>query len=449
MHDCLGVFGRAAEMPKEGLVGNRERAVIDFLHDEKMTEFIAAYAEKYTQRDVFNQLPFPEGADADELWEIVNGVRRMNGTLMRNRFTRNMTADEQSWVNEPAEMKVAVSRIMKDAGPNSFLERVLGGPSSRGLYTKPFCDEISSALKRDGFALDADTLSSLLRGYETPVDEIEKVVVRARDIILDRETIAAGGLDLSVFSRIRDRLIDDAANIPDNPAPRLTMPNYRSDMTNDEVLEAAYETWDSSHAGLGNPISVMISNADVIWQYRPFGVLSALTELVFRSVYAVWARVPGLAFCPFGYWCLKWENDELPKTEAIYQMNEQGFLSSFGRDVTPYFAQTIRLVEKSVDQMRQLAEVLQARSEHLHRLVDKDWRLNHRQVAALREALDVPESVFTVREYGEEHGVSVVTARTDLQKLVDFDYLFRREEEGKTLFLACPDIRVKLASLEK
>ena len=79
--------------------------------------------------------------------------------------------------------------------------------------------------------------------------------------------------------------------------------------------------------------------------------------------------------------------------------------------------------------------------------VEKDPRLNHRQRAVLMGMIDDPSMRLDAKAHQANHAVALMTARTDLKKLVEYDYLYRSESGGRTIFRACPDIAVKLSRL--
>lgn len=428
-------------------MGAREQAVIDFLHDGELASFVAACTGECIDRATFNGLSLPEGADPDELWEIVNGIRKMEGRPLSSQFTQPMRPGEESWVNETLAMGTALARIAQQTSVRSLAGKFFGGSQTQGLYLRPFVEEVAAALARDGYPIDVESLSLLIRGLRAPESDAERLILNACALVLKRDELAAEPLTVAAAWRIREALFTDAPVLSEAPLERLQMPNYRSDLTRDEILQSLEDRWAAAEAGTLHPVMAMISNADVIWQFRPFGEASALMELLLRVVFAARVLLPGLSFCPYGALCLKWERGELSRNVAPHPMNEQGFSSGFGRDVTFYFAQTIRFVEAGVAQLTELAEAAESRNGRLKRLVEEDWRLNYRQIDALRFFVENPDGSTDVRTYSENCGISLVTARADLQKLVDFDYLYRREEKGRVRYFACPDLALKIDGL--
>lgn len=113
-------------------------------------------------------------------------------------------------------------------------------------------------------------------------------------------------------------------------------------------------------------------------------------------------------------------------------------------DLTYFLLHQLQVLARATDE---LVEHLRERSRQLvtlSRSISEVDALNHRQQAVLTHLLRHPHPGVTVTGHAKSHGVSYLTARKDLQSLVDAVFL-KRIRVGKTdRYLAADNLRRRL-----
>ena len=231
---------------------------------------------------------------------------------------------------------------------------------------------------------------------------------------------------------------------------QLTMPLFRASCSSEAVLASIADLFLSCESKGVDPLVAFVSNADALWEYAPFPRWNGVMELIVRAAYFAHIGKLGVAFGPFCSLALHWERGELPCTDAPCRIEDTGLKYELGVDVTLFYAQKVRLLARGVSELDAVLTAEEHRVERLREASTLDARLNHRQRALLADLVESTETEVDVRAHAACHDVSIATARTDLQKLVEFNYLYRRcpgHSDKAMTFAACPDLPAKLARL--
>jgi hypothetical protein len=424
------------------------RAFIRLLRDDDLRGFLSRELFHELDRAAFEGVDLPEGIDAGLAWESLNGARRLLGTRVVSALTNPSYASV--WFVETPEMCRALAGLEGAAGEGSSLCAALRRHRRSLAATRPLVDEVASALQRDGVRCDPDSLRALLAGNRAPSSAQDRLVANLLGILGDLDHDSRAGLDVRRMSGIEDRLrqgVEGPLGVSPTATARPQMPYYLEDADAASVVRAMEEVYLPRSPRRMDPIVTAVSCSDLVWEYRPFGDVSGLMELALRATFLFEAGLPALAICPFGDLNLRWERGELSEGDAPFDIQRTGFESSFGVDVTAFYLQKVRLMERALARLGDVVDGMERQGARLRRAIDVDPRLNHRQRALLARLVDEPDMTVTVRSYEGEAGVSTVTARTDLQKLVELDYLYRRADAREGCFGACPDLALKLEAL--
>ena len=429
--------------------------------------FLARELYHYVDRAKFDELDMPEGCSADDLWELLGVVRNVMGVRVLSELSAGLDGGELWYVRTP-EMTEALADVVGLSSETSHIARELACRPERVFALDPFIDELRAALSRDGLDADRDAVSGLVRGNRAPDSPADVLLCNALGILRDLVRCANPDACTSVaralgVSPVRDEfdavcaLRELFARLDAGVGPcacagrrKLAMPLFRPECPGDTVLAHVVSVFMRCENRGADPLVAFVSNSDVLWQYAPFERWNGMMELVIRAAFFAHMGMPGVAFAPFCNLALRWENGELPEDEAPCRIEETQLRYALGVDVTQFYAQKVRLLARGV---RELDAALTNQEKRLARLLEapaRDARLNHRQRELLVRLVENPSLQVGVRAHAEHHGVSVATARADLQKLAEFDYVYRRcpeRADRAVAFAACPDLPAKLARL--
>ncbi len=423
-----------------------EESVVAFFQDEGVLGFFSEQVLRYVPRREFDALNLPAGLSREGAWEVLCGMRKVLGTPIRSILSRADGRDV--WFNVTPTMSASLSRIAELTREASPLTRSLVRRADRGLSLQPAEEEVVSALARCGVGIDLASYDALLRGHRPVDDGCDVLAMNLVSVLRDLPALSSRELDLHFIEEIYAKLKSGAeAPEGDRGVARVHMPYYRQDATRSEVLSELERMYAMHRDGSIPAIVAGISASDAIWQYAPFGCWSGAVELALRAVFFTKVGCPGLAFCPFSGSNGEWESGVASASLDGYAINETGFESPLGVDATVFYSHKIDILEEGLERMLEAVSAASRRRDSLEGAVERDPRLNHRQRAVLVDMLDDPSMSLDAKAHQANQGVSLMTARTDLKKLAEFDYLYRSESDGRMVFRACPDVAVKLSRL--
>lgn len=440
---------------------------LDVLYDEGVRAFLSRELYRYVDREAFDKLEMPAGCGYDEMWELLGAVRNVVGVHLLSDLSNVIDYGELWYVCTP-EMSEALAGIAGLSSEVSHVARVLARQPERVFGSGTFVEELCAVLRRDGMEVDRDVVANIVCGNRAPDGPVDMLLHNAIAILkrlvdcsnpMERADVAETfgmspieGVPTAV--RSLHELFDllDAGVGPCDCAGRrkLAMPLFRSACSSETVLASVadmYLNW--ADKGV-DPLVAYVSNADALWEYAPFPRWNSMMELLVRAAFFAYIGRLGVAFSPFCSLALRWERGELSAEDAPCRIEETALKCGLGVDVTLFYAQKVRLLARGVRELDAVLTAEERRNVRLREAAALDARLNHRQRDVLAEFVENPEAEVDVRAHAAHHDVSLVTARNDLQKLVEFDYLYRRcaGNAGKTtVFSACPDLPAKLACL--
>jgi len=123
------------------------------------------------------------------------------------------------------------------------------------------------------------------------------------------------------------------------------------------------------------------------------------------------------------------------------------YVQSDENDLTYFALQQLSVLQKAIDQMHRHVKKKAVDLERTRSRMRQAEGLNHRQLALLDRALADRHARFTVQSHGTSHRVSAVTARNDLNALVERGCLQTRKQGKRIIYLPAADLQDRFAPL--
>lgn len=154
-----------------------------------------------------------------------------------------------------------------------------------------------------------------------------------------------------------------------------------------------------------------------------------------------------------GYWLMEFISISQIIKQAPAQYGRAYLYSETDdNDLTYFIVHQLEVIRKAITALHQNLEKKTAAIFEIAQCLEGSalqGKLNHRQLAILRHALDHPTTIYTIQQHQAAHKLSYQTARTDLLKMADeFHILSKRKYGNAFVFLAPPDLGQKLTQLE-
>lgn len=115
-----------------------------------------------------------------------------------------------------------------------------------------------------------------------------------------------------------------------------------------------------------------------------------------------------------------------------------------GGDTTYFLIHQLRVIEQGIDDVYAYVERKTAEVRDIEHLLQKDDRLNGRQLALLTDAIRHPAASYALEGHAASHRVTHETARADLRGLAERGLLVRRQKGRKHIFEPAPDLPTRL-----
>ena len=143
-----------------------------------------------------------------------------------------------------------------------------------------------------------------------------------------------------------------------------------------------------------------------------------------------------------GYWMVEFMSISRFLKDAPAQY-ARAFLhtETDGNDLTYFIVHQIDVILRALDALDEYVRTKTEQVQQVERMLRRSSNLNHRQLALLAHALRHPGAEYTTRSHRTSHAVAYATARADLFRLAELEWLERRRVGRRdNVFRAPPDL---------
>jgi hypothetical protein len=383
-------------------------------------------------------------------------------TLLKKLWSKQVYVDDTeqgvtytpTWIYATTEVQHLINEIVFEASSNKpHTERVRKFLGS-GAPLQTLIADISCAAERDGILLDYEAVRMLALNQITPHSPETKVVSNTYRLALD----AFFGVlkDTDDYSKMYQELTSGILRCDLNPPKRITgYPEYLQAIRAPLLHPTRLATTVEKELAVARdehlpPLIKVILICDEIIEFRSFGDFSALMEIIVRTILLSRIGLPGLFGIPLSKMSYDWERGILRKDQSVAVMGSAHEYSEHGYDATPFFHQKLRFCEIGLNIVDEIITRNNADNDRLVAMIHQDYRLNHRQQQALQLFVCNHSKELDSSCYQKEHDITQVTARSDLNKLVELGFLYSIYAGKKVVYRLRPDFSkaLKLGSPE-
>ncbi|MFN3842375.1 MAG: Fic family protein [Rehaibacterium terrae] len=120
------------------------------------------------------------------------------------------------------------------------------------------------------------------------------------------------------------------------------------------------------------------------------------------------------------------------------------YTESDEQDATYFVLQQIGVLESAVDELFEYVRRKSEAQRQVRQLLSHRGDLNHRQLALLDHALRKPDAEYTHESHASSHRISIVTARSDLLRLVEFGWLRQLRRGKRFVYMPTRNLEARL-----
>jgi Fic family protein len=151
-----------------------------------------------------------------------------------------------------------------------------------------------------------------------------------------------------------------------------------------------------------------------------------------------------------GYWLLEYVSiSRIINTAPVKYGMAFLHTETDGNDLTYFFHHQLDVVQKAIDELSEFIARKQEEVQELNEALNSKklkGHLNHRQLAILHDAIRSPQSIYNIKDHKNIHGISYLTARSDLEGLAELKFLAKHKRGNKSLYKPVTGISKKIGT---
>jgi Fic family protein len=419
-------------------------------------QYVAEANTEYHHWEKLRHLPTPEGLKSEEAWRVVK--------LSRTGQQRFLPLEDERgrpftfWLPNPAlEILHEVDRwggttlaLAEGAAPT------LGAMRDRVVISS-LMEEAIATSQIEGAVTTRQVAKEMLRTNRKPRNRSEQMIVNSyRTIQLLRQRLDRP-LSLDLLFEIQENMTRDTLDDP-TAAGRL---RTRADEVlivdvRDNEIVFTPPSADELAPRLGQLIAFANASADGAGFIHPLvkaAILHFWLAYEHPFVDGNGRTARGLFYwfmLKSGYWLFEFLTISRVIVAAPMQYYRSFLYSETDEnDLTYSILFQLRATQRALGDLRTYLAAKQAEQQRVAAALRQFPDLNHRQRALLDHALRHPAQVYTFQSHQRSHGITYVTARSDLLDLLGRDLLAPIKQGKQRGFIAVADLAEKLAPQEK
>lgn len=418
-------------------------AMIDLVREPRFEALRARAKEAPLLYDDFRCMPMPLGCDHDQIWELLNILRRHTAVATPYPDRKGC----RGWYSLTNSIISNCEAISQMCCEGSMLDSALQSRDALRLFLGQLTGELFALLISDGVKLGYEAIREVLSGQEVPASPEQQLICNVVGILYDTRSMAAVPMDERFMLELRRRLVHRVEGVfVDEPSSyrdpmRYTLPWSGPALSYGEVLGIAADLLGGSGGDPAeHPLLLALSLDGLIVPSRLFDGLNNTYSWLLGRLLMVRRGYAALAYAPVHEVLVHWKQDMVrPASNGLAQADSIIMVDGTV-DFTGYVSGIVELVcEEAARMEHQVGERL-TKEEGLEASLMADPDINHRQRALIEEALRNPGAPFRISSHMKSRHVAYATARADLLGLEGLG-LFDCHREGRAfVFTPRPDL---------
>lgn len=417
---------------------------------------IADEKSRYLHWDELRYKPKPAGLTHEEWWTAIRVARQIAGQTL----PLTDKAGEDFWFCEPPSLKAAERFLDMNAG-GALAADSIGVSSQEGRVhlTRSLAEEPFASSFIEGAATTRQIAKKLIFEGRRPRTRDEQMVLnnfRAMEFV---RQFKDAPLDLKLLLELhalvttdtmdnpadagRVRTSDDIQVVDDSTGEILHQPPLAAELP--ERLQLLFDFANQEEHGDAwvHPLLKAIILHFMLAYEHPFVDGNGRVARALFYWYALKA----------GYWLLEYVSISSVIAEAKISYGRAFlFAESDEADLTYFLINQVQTLTKALKRLHDYVERKKAEVQAIEgRLNDRSRpdAFNHRQVWILNEFVRGRQPRVTIVDHQTRHGVSYLTARSDLEKLTDVGLLRKTKLAQTSIYRPVTNLAEKLAQASR
>ena len=351
--------------------------------------------------------------------------------------------------------------IDQNASGNIATDKPITNPHTRNRYlVSSLVNEAINSSQLEGASTTRNVAKEMLRQGRSPRDRSEQMIFnnyRAMQFIRELKT---DELTPSIVLELHKILTEDTLDGPESAG------NFRTDKDDIQIVDAQKEVLHTPP-----PASELKKRMELLCKFANDKNSTVFIHPVIKAILLHFmlaydhpfvdgnGRTARALFYWFmanqGYWLMEFISiSEIIKKAPGQYKDAYLYTETDDSDTTYFIIYQLEVIKKAIVHLhiyldKKVKEINEAEEliEGTKRLQGK---LNYRQLAILRNALEHPGAIYRIRSHQNIHNVTYETARSDLLKMVDNLKLLEKKKLGREfIFISPPDIQKRLEKFKR
>lgn len=409
-----------------------------FVESEEFLRIWGQACDHFVEWDEFCSYPLPAGADARDVWRVLQTLLREGGIKLEHPAWFSVSNATFMWFAESHELERCVHVLSGKAATDSAQARSFKKFRSRPLYYYLMRDELRAVCSRDGAELSDEDLRAIMLYGADPKTPAQHLLANLCGLFCADTDRSGEKIDERLIGNVHELLSRGVdAELRTNLEP--PSPSHRPDLFPPSVVLRRIARFADGTATKSylHPVFAFMEFSRWFWDYQPFDTLNAATDLVVRSIYC---RRMGMELLELLSVSLIEERLQDLIKKSAYPQCWQPEYTVAGVNVSWYHELLTRNYLESFGQIEERMTAFLENRRRQKAAVNELGALNERQRDALLKMLKWPNVPITIEEHRRRHGTTHPTARTDLLKLEDMGFLIHRRVGKSFAFTPGPDL---------
>ncbi len=410
--------------------------------------------ERYLHWDKLRHLTPPDNLTPEQWWA---GIKYARNTLYKKMTLLNKEGGPFKFSLPDCVLK-ELHWIDKNASGNIATDKPIANPHTRDRYlVSSLVNEAINSSQLEGASTTRNVAKEMLRQGRSPRNKSEQMIFNNYRAMQFIRELKIDELTPSIVLELHKILTKDTLDEPDLAG------NFRTDKDDIHIVDARQEV-----LHIPPPASELKKRMERLCKFANdesvfiHPVIKAILLHFMLAYDHPFVDGNGRTARALFYWFMAsqeyWLMEFISISEIIKQSPgkyKDAYLhtETDDSDTTYFIIHQLEVIKKAIDHLhiyldKKVKEINEA-EELILGTKRLQGKLNHRQLAVLRNALEHPGARYRIISHQNIHNVTYETARSDLSKMADDLKLLEKKKIGREfIFISPPDIQKRLEKLK-
>lgn len=407
----------------------------------------------YLHWEQLRHRPLPAGYSVLEWWQALKFKRQMSSSQHDLLYGYG---EQRCWTSRDAAVEARLANLSRQLGSPVQHDGDIT-PANRDRYiSSSLMEEAIYSSLLEGAVATRSAAKDMLRSGQAPTTIDERMIVNNHRAIERVRELARGPLTVAHVLELHSILTAGTLADPSAAGRMQTAQEERIVVWDQQLNRSVHLPPPASELPERMARLVAFANAEDIENERYTHPLLRSILLHFQLAFDhPFVDGNGRLARALFYWSMLrrgyWLTEFISITRQIYR-NRNPYLLAYlyaesdEQDASYFVMQQLDVIEQAFAELQIYLQSKREQQKSIRQLTGAHADLNPRQLALLHHALRKPDANYTHESHASSHGVSIITARSDLLKLVALGFVSTERVGKRFVYRPMPELEARLRS---